>query len=313
MDEAIQITQNGRDVTLPFRFYVSSADAIPALMAAKQLEAFAKLLPQSRSLMEELLGQGLPRETVVFFDKLIPGGSKEYFAWLKFICPTEKAALALIGVLKEWSMEHPYLLTTICMTGIVCYTAQNIAGKYFDAERQETIHAQISDVAQELAEKVNIPAETFLEMAKNTLPVSNTTMRSVADITAPIKASGGFAKVGTKENGILLPESLIKVMPTPDEILPEPNDIIIPMTSTKVRVISSNLKKATSGWSVEFVEENSYGSQIIRTTLDETRGATTEKMMYKEFVVIDGELQCKAKGARLIPKLLIVHSIHETK
>lgn len=310
--EQFQVIREGNVVKLPFQFYVSSAEAIPAFMAAKQLEAFAKLLPQTRRFMEQLLGQEVPHRTEVLFDRLVPGGSKDYFGWAKLICPTEAAAINLVNAIKEWAMAHPHLFTTICMTAILCWSATNISEKYLDAKRQEHAAEQAKALSLALSEQLQMEREAFVTLAKDSLSSNNATMRTVAELTAPIKRTGGFAKVGSKEDGILLPESFIQAMPSPDEIRPEPNDVTIPISAAKVKVISSNLRKTNAGWSVTFVdEESSYGVKPIKTKLDETRGVTTAQMMYKEFVTIDGELQCKAKGAKLDPKLLIIHAVHK--
>lgn len=311
-NEQIPVFREGNIVKLPFQFYVSSAEAIPAFMAAKQLEAFAKLLPQTRKLMKHLLEQEVPNQTEVLFDRLVPGGSKDYVGWAKFICPTEEAAINLVNAIKEWAMAHPNLFTTICMTAILCWSATNISEKYLDTKRQEHANEQTKTIILTLSEQLQMKPEAFTTLAKETLSSNNTTMRTVAELIAPIKRTGGFAKIGSKESGITLPEPFIQAMPTPDEIHPEPNDVVIPISFAKVKVIASNLRNANSGWSVSFVEEeNSYGDKPIKAKLDESHGVATTQMMYKEFVTIDGELQCKAKGAKLNPQLLIIHAVHK--
>lgn len=311
-NDQLPIIREGNVVKLPFQFYVSSAEAIPAFMAAKQLEAFAKLLPQTRKLMGKLLRQDVPNQTEVLFDRLVPGGSKDYIGWANLICPSEEAAINLANAIKEWAMEHPYLFTTICLTLIVCWPVVTLSKKYLDDKRQEHATEQANKVIQALAEQLKMNAESLATIAKEALASNNTLMRTVAELVAPIKRTGGFAKIGTKESGILLPEPLIQAMPTPDEIHPEPNDVVIPISAAKVKVIASNLRNANSGWSVSFVEEeSSYGDKPIKAKLDESHGVATTQMMYKEFVTIDGELQCKAKGAKLNPQLLIIHAVHK--
>ena len=307
----LEIIREGNVVKLPFSFYVSSAEPIPAFMAAKQLEAFAKLLPQTRKLMERLLGQEVPNQTEVLFDRLVPGGSKDYVGVAKIIFPTEKAAINLVNAIKEWAMQHPGYFTTICLALIVCWAVINISEKYIEANRQESTSGQTNEIMNALAEQTKMSIASITTIAKKSLSANNTLMRTVAELIAPIKRTGGFAKVGSKEGGILLPEPLIQAMPTPDEIRPEPNDVVIPISAAKVKVIASNLQKANSGWSITFVEESSYGTKPIKVILDESRGVATSQMMYKEFVTIDGELQCKAKGAKLDPKLLIIHAVHK--
>ena len=311
-NDQLPIIREGNVVKLPFQFYVSSAEAIPAFMAAKQLEAFAKLLPQTRKLMERLLGQEIPNQTEVLFDRLVPGGSKDYVGVTKILFPTEKAAINLVNAIKEWAMQHPGYFTTICLALIVCWTVMNISGKYIEANRQESTTKQVNEVMQALAEQSKMNTDSITTIAKESLASNNTLMRTVAELIAPIKRTGGFAKIGSKDAGILLPEPLIQAMPTPDKIRPEPNDVVIPISSAKVKVIASNLHKVSTGWSVTFVEESSYGTKPIRTILDESHGVATTQMMYKEFVTIDGELQCKAKGAKLNPQLLIIHAVHKS-
>ena len=311
-NEQLPVIREGNIVKLPFQFYVSSAEAIPAFMAAKQLEAFAKLLPQARRLMERLLNQEVPNQTEILFDRLVPGGSKDYVGLAKILCPSPEAAINLVNAIKEWAMKHPNQFTTICLALIMCWPVITISGKYIDAKRQEHAAEQANKVMLVLADQMKMESEALAEIAKETVPLSNTLMRTVAELIAPIKRTGGFAKIGSKESGITLPEPFIQAMPTPDEIHPEPSDVVIPISSTKVKVIASNLRNANSGWSVSFVEEeSSYGDKPIKAKLDESHGVATTQMMYKEFVTIDGELQCKAKGAKLNPQLLIIRAVHK--
>ena len=90
-------------------------------------------------------------------------------------------------------MAHPHLFTTICMTAILCWSATNISEKYLDAKRQEHAAEQAKALSLALSEQLQMEREAFVTLAKDTLSSNNATMRTVAELTAPIKRTGGFA------------------------------------------------------------------------------------------------------------------------
>lgn len=309
VNEMIRV--NGNVIEMPFQFYTSSDEAFPAFLAAGHIVAVAESFSQTKKIFQELFPYVDFGECSILFDKLQPGGSK-FVDWVfRIVLGNDEQANVTADRIRRWLMGHKISFGCIAAATILAIGGYAIAAKYIDAENRGDFIQNSENILRDVSLTININNPTlYTELAQKHCHPTRKLMKLAAAIVAPMKRTGGTLKLGGREEGIVIPQQLIRQMPEAEAILPEETLINVPLSQVTAQITQSSIECTDRIWKLKLQQDNLFSGKSIRAILDVENGVTPERLMWRENVIVDVVVSCKQHGTGLRPLHLKVTRVY---